>query len=151
MVDPYSRFLGDFYGGIRIDDHSNIIFANGLLDPWSAAGVYPAQDRSGSAINNERCKMQVFGIDPKPKSFEYDCSMVRNVTEDGGIVALILDLGAHHLDLMYSDDRDPSCAREARLIEEVYIFSWIQEWRAKKNKFERSVFHSAIEVKISVN
>ena len=39
-ADPSSKFLDDYYGGLRIGFHSNIIFSNGLLDPWAAAGVY---------------------------------------------------------------------------------------------------------------
>ena len=38
-----------------------------------------------------------------------------------------LDLGAHHLDLMFEDENDPPCAREARAVEEAHIRRWIRE------------------------
>jgi Serine carboxypeptidase S28. len=131
-VDPWSRNLDDMYGGTRIDTNSNIIFSNGLLDPWSAAGVYPPQQ---SLVGDEYCEME------GAAAFQYPCSMVQNITSDGSVVALILDLGAHHLDLMYSDPNDPPCARNARMIEEVYIKKWIQQWvdnitKRKRNSVE---------------
>ena len=42
-------------------------------------------------------------------------------------VAVLLPLGAHHLDLMFEDPRDPPCAREARQLEELHIRRWIAE------------------------
>lgn len=121
MADPFSRSLDDYYGGLRIGDHSNIVFANGMLDPWSAAGVY-AKD-----VPTNTDSICFVG------DLKYDCSLVQNITEDGGIIALLLDLGAHHLDLMYSDEEDPPCARDARDIEEAYILQWIGQWRRSKS------------------
>jgi len=37
--DNWSRWLDDYYGGINIAGASNIIFSNGLLDPWWSGGV----------------------------------------------------------------------------------------------------------------
>lgn len=47
--------------------------------------------------------------------------------QDGSQIALVLDLGAHHLDLMFSDPRDPPCAPAARDIEARMIRQWCQE------------------------
>lgn len=55
--------------------HRNIVWSNGALDPWSGQGVYPP------------------GGGP-------DGPMVQNVSADGSQISLVLDLGAHHLDLM---------------------------------------------------
>ena len=149
QADPYSRFMDDYYGGLRIQDHSNIIFSNGLLDPWSAAGVY-SRDVPRYHDKNKRshvdededkdedvCTMTKAGYDidvgkegDDDRTFDFDCSILQNITNDGGIVAIIIDRGAHHLDLMYSDERDPKSVRKGRLIEEAFIYSWIQEWRA---------------------
>jgi lysosomal Pro-X carboxypeptidase len=41
--DSWSKWLDIYYGGQRILSESNIVFSNGLLDPWSAAGVYTSQ------------------------------------------------------------------------------------------------------------
>eukprot|EP00469_Lotharella_globosa_P011990 CAMPEP_0167779606 /NCGR_PEP_ID=MMETSP0111_2-20121227/4897_1 /TAXON_ID=91324 /ORGANISM="Lotharella globosa, Strain CCCM811" /LENGTH=127 /DNA_ID=CAMNT_0007670029 /DNA_START=364 /DNA_END=746 /DNA_ORIENTATION=+ len=84
---------------------SNIVFSNGLLDPWSSAGVF--------AKNG-----------PEPGSG----ATVQNITVDGSVIALILDLGAHHLDLFFSDPNDPQCATEARAIEEAHIQHWLENF-----------------------
>jgi len=104
--DPWSTFLDDYYGGTRIDSHSNIVFSNGLLDPWSAAGVFPKN----------------------PCQTSSNCSIVQNITKNGEIVALVLDLGAHHLDLMYSHKKDPPCVEAGRIIHQDYIKRWIRDW-----------------------
>ena len=39
----------------------------------------------------------------------------------------MLDLGAHHLDLMFSHPSNPPCFAKARAIEEERIKAWIQE------------------------
>ena len=75
---------------------------DGALDPWSGQGVYPP------------------GGGP-------DGPMVQNVSADGSQIALVLDLGAHHLDLMFSDPRNPPCFAAARAVEEQRITQWIQE------------------------
>ena len=46
---------------------------------------------------------------------------------DGSQIALTLDLGAHHLDLMFSDPRNPPCFAQARAIEEERIKLWCQQ------------------------
>ena len=82
--------------------HTNIVWSNGALDPWSGQGVYPPGGGPGGP-------------------------MVQNVSADGSQIALILDLGAHHLDLMFSDPRNPPCFAAARAVEEQRITQWIQE------------------------
>lgn len=122
-IDPFSKFFDDVYGGKRIGSHSNIIFSNGLLDPWSAAGVYSSRDNK-FGVDEDLCVKQGFG----DEIIEYPCSMVQNITKSGGILAVILDLGGHHLDLMFSSDEDPPCATIARKIEELTIIEWINQW-----------------------
>jgi hypothetical protein len=111
--DAWSHWLTTELGGLNIDAHSNILFSNGLLDPWSAAGVYPG------------------GADPPPPG-PYDGPALRNVTAT--IQSLVLDLGAHHLDLMFLDDADPPCAFEARDIEAASIKRWAAEFKATAAK-----------------
>ena len=43
------------------------------------------------------------------------------------VVAVLLDLGAHHLDLMFPSPDDPPCAKMARDLEETHIRKWITE------------------------
>uniref|UniRef100_A0A6Q2WZW4 Lysosomal Pro-X carboxypeptidase n=1 Tax=Esox lucius TaxID=8010 RepID=A0A6Q2WZW4_ESOLU len=38
-VRPRADWAGIFYGGLDIASHSNIVFSNGGLDPWSGGGV----------------------------------------------------------------------------------------------------------------
>jgi hypothetical protein len=106
--DPWSSWLEAYYGsGSNMEGHSSIIFSNGLLDPWSAGGVYEE--------------------DPW-KDPPYDGPMVQEVNQND-VVALIIPNGGHHTDLMYSSESDPKCVTKARTIQRDYLFKWI-------NKFE---------------
>lgn len=79
-------------GGLKLQAASNIVFSNGLLDPWSSGGV------------------------------------TKNISSS--VVAVLLDLGAHHLDLMFPSENDPPCAKMARDLEETHIRRWITEAHA---------------------
>jgi hypothetical protein len=109
--DPYGNWLDAWLGGTDLNAYSNIVFSNGLLDPWSAAGVY---------LN---------GVVPSPGV--YDGPAIVNLTDDGSLKSLILDLGAHHLDIMFSDDNDPECAQVAREVELGAITDWIDQFNAQ--------------------
>jgi pimeloyl-ACP methyl ester carboxylesterase len=109
--DPWSTWLQTYYGGVRMSGHSNIVFSNGLLDPWSAGGV----NRDMSILS------QVEGLN------EYRTE-IQNITETD-VVALIIPFGGHHTDLMYSSEADPACVTEARRIEEGLIKKWIDAWK----------------------
>ena len=111
--EPLSKRLDTYYGGIRMSGHSNIVFSNGLLDPWSAGGVY--KDNINPTILQES------------SPFWEDKLTVQNIT-DNDIVALIIPYGGHHTDLMYSSSSDPSCVTESRLLEEAFIERWILDW-----------------------
>ena len=103
VSDRWSSWMQAYYGGRdEVPRHRNIVWSNGALDPWSGQGVYPP------------------GGGP-------DGPMVQNVSADGSQIALVLDLGAHHLDLMFSDPRNPPCFAAARAVEEQRITQWIQE------------------------
>ena len=86
--DAWSRWMDEYYGGLRIEAASNIVFTNGLLDPWSSGGV--------------------------------------NENISSSLVSVALPLGAHHLDLMFSNAADPPCAREARSVQEANVRAWIK-------------------------
>jgi pimeloyl-ACP methyl ester carboxylesterase len=114
--DPWSTWMDIVYGGTRIESHSNIVFSNGLLDPWSAAGVYS------------------LGMDPSAPRKPLNPTKVpglylQNITAgDDSMIALIMEYGGHHTDLMYSDRADPPCVSKAREIEKEYIERWIEDW-----------------------
>lgn len=95
-----------YYGGRNVSHHTNIVWSNGMLDPWSGQGVYPP---GGGTLKAGKG------------------ATVQNISADGSQIALILDLGAHHLDLMFSDERNPPCFTEAREIETKMIWTWCQQ------------------------
>ena len=103
--DPWATHMIDIYGdqsGARTA--TNIVFSNGLLDPWSAAGVF-----------ND--------LGPTTSIGPYTGPAIQNLSDS--VFALILDLGAHHLDLFFMDDNDPPCATAARDFETNQILSWL--------------------------
>jgi hypothetical protein len=54
---------------------------------------------------------------------------VQNITHnDDRMIAVIMDVGGHHTDLMYSNTLDPPCIRGARQIEQDYMRRWIHEF-----------------------
>ena len=53
--------------------------------------------------------------------------VLTNETLPSSVVALVLPMGAHHLDLMFEDPADPPCVQEARLVEEAHIRQWIAD------------------------
>ena len=113
--DPWSRFLDLQYANGRVLDGmtSNIVFSNGLLDPWSAAGVYiPDNHNTTSTAFQSRRIMPGLTLQ----------------THENGLVALLLDHGGHHSDLMFSDPHDPPAFTKAREIEGEYIQKWIDEF-----------------------
>lgn len=114
--DPWSRWVDDYYGGLRIHSHSNIVFSHGLLDPWSGGGVYP-------------------GKPPSPGLFRG--ASVLNVTDDGSVIALLIDQGGHHLDLFFESEDDPASVTEARRVEDEHIGKWIKGW-SKNVCFEKA-------------
>ena len=86
--DPWSLWDTTYYGGKDIGTASNIVFSNGLLDPWSSAGV------------------------------------LKNVSDT--VLAVIIDLGGHHLDLFFPTDADPESVILAREVEEKEIRKWLK-------------------------
>jgi len=81
------------FWGRNILSSSNIIFSNGLLDPWHNGG--PLESLSDS------------------------------------LVAVVIEEGAHHLDLRSQDPLDPLSVRVARYIETQVIIKWINEAKQK--------------------
>ena len=119
-IDPTSKWLNDYYGGLRSIGRSssttttttNIIFTNGLFDPWSAAGVYTQNPYRRSTTK----RTQDLNV------------VVQNITKDASVLSILLPLGAHHLDLMFPTDNDPKCVVQARTIQKDYIAQWIKDW-----------------------
>jgi pimeloyl-ACP methyl ester carboxylesterase len=118
--DPSSKWLDDYYGGLRIGMITNTVFSNGLFDPWSAAGVYKISPFSKKYIHHK----------PSSNVLASD-AVVQNITKDSSVISIILPKGAHHLDLMFPSENDPTCVIQARHIQENYIVQWISWWKEK--------------------
>ena len=97
-VEPNPLWARLTYGGLEglKKGLTNVVFSNGMLDPWSAGGV-----------------LDTDGFDPS-------------------VVAIHIPHGAHHLDLMFSNERDPLDVKLARATELRHITWWIQEAIMKK-------------------
>ena len=111
--EPLSKRLDAYYGGINMKGHSNIVFSNGLLDPWSAGGVY--QDN----INPNLQEDVLVGED----------KVVVQKINERDVVALIIPFGGHHTDLMYRSDSDPLSVTEGRNVEASFIAKWIRDYQ----------------------
>jgi hypothetical protein len=106
-LDLWSTWLEAYYGaGLNMDGHSNIIFSNGLLDPWSAGGVYAEHPWENPPYNGP---------------------MLQHITETD-VIALIIENGGHHTDLMYSSKSDPDSVTKARQIQRDYLVKWIESF-----------------------
>lgn len=106
-VTPRADWIVTEFGGkAGVASASNIVFSNGLLDPWSSGGVGVAEASAAE-------------------------SRVASLGVDGTVKAVVIDLGAHHLDLMFSDPADPECVKAARKVE----LAEIAKWTAKKDEY----------------
>jgi lysosomal Pro-X carboxypeptidase len=72
---------------------TNVVFSNGLYDPWSSAGVKA------------------------------------NLSD--AMPAVIIDVGAHHIDTFFSNPEDPQSVTDARAFEVAKIREWISEFYAQ--------------------
>ena len=113
--DPWATWMDTVYGGRRIGSHSNIVFSNGLLDPWSAAGVYASRVVGGSSTLADVTSSPVPGLH------------VQNLSR--GMLAVVMEYGGHHTDLMYGSVHDPPSITEARRVEKRAVLEWLDEWR----------------------
>merc|ERR1711920_287275 len=86
-VQPRPEWIATEFNGLA--GASNIVFSNGLYDPWSSGGV------------------------------------LKNVSNSA--IAVIIPEGAHHMDLMFSDPRDPESVKTVRKVELLNIQRWIEQ------------------------
>lgn len=101
-VRPNSNLVLEQYGGARVSSYSNVVFSNGLLDPWSAGGV----------ISNEN----VVGG--------------RRIGGSSGIpYTVVLIPGVpHHIDIRASHPDDPIAVKDARVIHKSEISKWLNAY-----------------------
>jgi hypothetical protein len=140
--DPWSRWLDDYYGGLKLGAASNIVFSNGLLDPWSSGGVTKNISSSVVAVVLDLGAHHLV---------RQTCTAVCVLLQSGGVVYLLTPaltfwcgcnvVGSRAMlcyamlcwrmrkrkDLMFPHPDDPPCAKIAREVEEEHIRQWITE------------------------
>ena len=47
---PQPYLADSLYGGRNLESATNIVFSNGLLDPWSSGGVLKSSDKKGGYV-----------------------------------------------------------------------------------------------------
>ncbi|XP_073990696.1 lysosomal Pro-X carboxypeptidase [Rhodnius prolixus] len=103
-VRPSVNLVRDLYGGKNIKWATNIIFSNGLLDPWSGGGV------------------------------------TYNVSKTA--IAVLIPGASHHLDLRFSNPKDPVEIIEVRKYYKNVIRRWMGGWATMKKEV-KTVFAAA--------
>jgi lysosomal Pro-X carboxypeptidase len=111
-MDAWSTRMQTEFGGLELDGYSNVVFSNGYLDPWASGGVMSRDWKPGD-------------------------ESVIELNEDGNSVAVVIEEGAHHLDLMIPDENDPQSVLDAREVERDMIKRWVREWEGQKEEREK--------------
>jgi len=109
--DFYGQELLAYYGSPVGSGASNIVFSNGLLDPWFGGGVDVPADLPATEAYKGKYVYNVKNSDAK----------------DSLVVALV-ELGAHHLDLMFPSTEDPREVKFIRWVESKLVRRWMSEW-----------------------
>ena len=103
---PRFDWAFDEFGGREIQtefkDYSNIVFSNGMRDPWASGGV--TKNVTAWEISKDNWKS----------------------------IALYIPEAGHHLDLRPEKPTDPDVVKGARATERFYIDKWIKEYRQAK-------------------
>jgi hypothetical protein len=110
LVQPDPGALTRRFGGYKLGDGlagvRNLIWSNGLLDPWHGGGFLtapPGSTTTGSTSSDDNNNNHW----------------------------VIMPSGAHHLDLRGPDPADPADVTEAREYEEQVIRGWIEDYALK--------------------
>jgi lysosomal Pro-X carboxypeptidase len=107
-VQPRYDWISIQYGGLRgVAASSNVVFSNGLLDPWSAGGV----THTPAAAQEEG---RTSALPP--------------------VEAVLIAEGAHHLDLMFSNQMDPPSVKTARKTELAHIRAWVDQAKRRQTR-----------------
>lgn len=104
-VTPRWGWMREAYGDPTVDwvagGVTNVVFSNGLFDPWSSAG------------------------------FQTNLS--------ARLPAVVIDVGAHHIDTFFANAADPPSVTHARAFEMSLVAQWTAEWYASRAKATREL------------
>ena len=110
-VKPRQSWLMTEFGADNIaSSASNIIFSNGLLDPWHAGGILSSLSPTLPAI-----------------LIAVSCHLICRVND-------VLQDGAHHLDLRASNPEDPESVIQARQQEVAFFKLWLSELQGNASR-----------------
>lgn len=107
--DPYGQELYSYYGNVLTA--SNVVYSNGLLDPWAAGGFF------------------VPALKPTEK---FTGKVVNTVAGLTNVYTVLIERGGHHLDLFFSTDQDPPEASVARQFEVSEMQRWVASYWAAR-------------------
>jgi len=96
-----TEFGGQLQGKLNDIMGSNILFSNGILDPWRGGGVQ------------------------------------HDISEKDDLIAILIEEGAHHLDLRSSNPADPESVITARNKESYYLRHWIDLYHREKHSIRK--------------
>ncbi|CAD7969902.1 unnamed protein product [Amoebophrya sp. A120] len=121
--DFYGQELFSYYGMML--ESSNIIFSNGLLDPWIGGGVSVPQDLP--PYQKYRGKV----VYPVKKEDEVgiaaDGGTIHRRPKPDDLLVALIEKGAHHLDLMFPSKGDPLEVKYIRYVERKFIEKWTKQ------------------------
>ena len=145
LVTPDTGYLARRFGGYLLGDGlaavTNIVWSNGLLDPWSGGGFYAprgtlplaeaaVQSAEGGAARAAAAAAAGVGIESGLGAW---------ADARRGTFWLSLPSGAHHLDLRAPDPADPSDVTAARAVEEAAVLSWVGAFAAKDAELQKGL------------
>ncbi|RVW17892.1 Lysosomal Pro-X carboxypeptidase [Vitis vinifera] len=133
---------------------SNIIFSNGLLDPWSGGSVLQNISETvvalvteeGNALIIFHSEQTITVVHPysstsimldlpsgiHPQAGRTPCNIVLNAVNSKRSLH-VNGFGAHHIDLRSSTAEDPDWLVEQRAFEVKLIKGWIEDYHQKRN------------------
>lgn len=137
-IDPWSTQLDAYYGGRRIESHSNIIVGTiditSLMSPFLFLTTFLLPRVCTQIIqqfsNGMLDPWVAGGVNvPYTTAPSFTGPIVQPIGKPNqNMISLIIEYGGHHVDLMYSSVSDPDCVKKARAIEKSYISKWIQSF-----------------------
>lgn len=137
-VRPNTVLVLDTYGGARVSSFTNIVFSNGLLDPWSAGGVTSTNTTNSSNPRIRRSSRSTLPSTVLRGHLHFlDLLRVGQTRRSlhstahyfsRPFVVILIPGAAHHLDLRASNPIDPIAVTNARIIHRSEIRRWLDTY-----------------------
>lgn len=130
-VRPNANLVLDQYGGARVSSYSNVVFSNGLLDPWSAGGVIANYDGSRNWLqpNTSSEFVRFPNTEVSNNTDSRENTPFKSFSEERYVVVLIPGV-PHHIDLRAAHPNDPIAVKHARVVHKSEIRKWLMAYYA---------------------